>query len=196
MKRCQSIPNSHFIYQFLEPLSSPQASFSLTLLPSATWICLPGTLHCYSNGWAFFPIKSPAFFAFTPLQAQALQCFLQNLFTQHKLSIPLDSTVLPSHHCTSKLFNNALSGALCVSGKLSTTSLVPYLNILCAKLQSLLKTSLHQVLQIAAESLVMVLMANPPKIAIYVTCCSKINSALVLPASHSKWQALLLAASM
>lgn len=103
VESCQSIPNSHFIYQFLEPLSSPQASFSLTYLPSATWICLPGTLHCYSNGWASFPIKSPAFFAFAPLQAQALECFLQNLFTQHKLSIPLDSAVLPSHHWTCKL---------------------------------------------------------------------------------------------
>lgn len=77
---CQSIPNSHFIYQFLEPLSSPQASFSLTFLPSATSICLPGTLHCYSNGWASFPIIT-SFFAFTPLQAQALEGFLQNLFT-------------------------------------------------------------------------------------------------------------------
>lgn len=36
VKSCQSILNSHLNYQFLEPLSSPQASFFLIFLPSAT----------------------------------------------------------------------------------------------------------------------------------------------------------------
>lgn len=54
VKSFQSIPNSHSIYRLLEPLGSPQASFSLTFLPSATRICLPGTLHCCSTGWASF----------------------------------------------------------------------------------------------------------------------------------------------
>lgn len=102
VKSCQSILNSHLNYQFLEPLSSPQASFSLIFLPSGTRICLPGTL--YSNGWwAASAINSPAFFASTPLQAQALESLLQNLFTQYKLSLCLDSTLSPSRHWASKL---------------------------------------------------------------------------------------------
>lgn len=53
-----------------------------------------------------------------------------------------------------------------------------YLNILCVKLQSLHKTLLHQILQIAAESLVVFLMVNSLKITIYVMCYSKLNSAV------------------
>lgn len=104
VKSCQFILSSHLNYQFLEPLSSPQAFFSQIFLPSATWICLPGTLHCYSGGWwSPFAINSPAFFASTPLQAQALESLLQNLFTQHELSLHLDSTLSASCHWTPKL---------------------------------------------------------------------------------------------
>lgn len=104
VKSCQSILSSHLYYQFLEPLSSPQASFSLIFLLSSTWICLPGTLHCYSDGWwAPFAINSPAFFPSTSLQAQALESLQQNLFTQHKLSLHLDSTLPPSRHWTPEL---------------------------------------------------------------------------------------------
>lgn len=86
VKSCQSSLNSHLIYWFLEPLSSPQASFSLIFLPSATSICFPGTLHCCSDGWwAPLAIKSPTFFAARPRLWRAY-------YKQHKLSpvlIPL-----------------------------------------------------------------------------------------------------------
>lgn len=110
VKSCQSILNSHLNYQFLEPLSSPQASFSLIFLPSGTRICLPGTL--YSNGWwAASAINSPAFFASAPLQAQALESLLQNLLP----NISFPSVLIPLSHPPAtehQTVKNALPGAL------------------------------------------------------------------------------------